>query len=87
MGTSLIRFLAVYELSPSINTVSELFQGKDAKYLSHFSSGLMKLLMVQGSLDCAGDLRHILLQDSKGVPPYFKRGIGMNKEFFHHGQL
>ena len=48
--TSLIRSLAVYELFPSINTVSELFQDKDAKYLSHFSSGLMKLLIVQGSL-------------------------------------
>ena len=85
--TSLIRSLAVYELFPSINTVSELFQDKDAKYLSHFSSGLMKLLIVQGSLDCAGDLRHILLQDREGVPPYSKRGIGMNEEFFYHAEL
>ena len=55
---SLIRSLAVYELSPSINTVSELFQDKDTKYLSHFSSGLMKLLIVQGSLLCRRPKTH-----------------------------
>ena len=85
--TSLIRSQAVSELPPSNDAVSELFQGKDAKYLSHCSCGLMKLLIIQGSLDCAGALRHIPLQDRKDVPPYSKRGIGMNEEFFYYAEL
>ena len=66
----LIRSQAVSELSQSkIQYVSYL------ENLSYCSSSLLeRFIKFQGSLDCVGDLRHIILQnDCEGVLPNSKK--------------